>query len=425
MSIEPATRPSVKIVNSAIKFKPVVKKRALVGVKELHQDIEPKLDILGIRASGLVSIADQYDVVKVGEDTVCEIQDSMKVPSEEVMVQTQQNQQIPEEIYSSPDISQFNFEPKNQYYTLDETLEKLEVDDPESLLPVLLSPVEPIQEEITLEKQTMSPTSYADKEIGTKEEYVETIQEEVPLQSRNKHLQKNRTETISSIDLEQYPKEASIGKLFAQPGVVFTQQVQIESKKKNDTESINESLEEVEQKPTNKIFYEQEHHLVEYEALTQEYYKTTANKKALTSREKFMQPMPHIKTKNKISEMLRYQHPIFTPAIAELNNSEKERLKKRLAQFEKLRQIINQYEDKCLIYIQDFMGTVLHVPPSDIPFEEVHKFIEFIKSESMPDPKLGLDEVILQSLNYDVHTMREQNAKTKQVVPEFSRPLKR
>lgn len=81
--------------------------------------------------------------------------------------------------------------------------------------------------------------------------------------------------------------------------------------------------------------------------------------------------------------------------IAELNHSEKERMKKHLALFKKLKNILQKHPKNSLFYIRTFMARVLQVPALEIPEMDVHKFMQYIESEKIPNPQLNIAQIIL------------------------------
>lgn len=98
----------------------------------------------------------------------------------------------------------------------------------------------------------------------------------------------------------------------------------------------------------------------------------------------------------------KYKH-IALPydKITNLNNSEKDRLKKHIMLFNKLRKIIVKYSKKWLFYIRIFMARILQVNPQDIHELDVEKFMEYITSGKIPNPRLNLCQIILWVLQDD------------------------
>jgi hypothetical protein len=69
----------------------------------------------------------------------------------------------------------------------------------------------------------------------------------------------------------------------------------------------------------------------------------------------------------------------------------------------KLRNVITLHGEKCLYYIHIFMSKILCVPMQDIPTEAVQKFMDYVKSPEIPDPRMSLKEVILIALGFELN----------------------
>ena len=103
------------------------------------------------------------------------------------------------------------------------------------------------------------------------------------------------------------------------------------------------------------------------------------------------------------------------------------RFKRHLNVFKKLKNIVLKHADNSLFYVRTFMSRILgklkivkldifllEVPTLDIPEADVMKFVEFLKSDSLPNPNLTIAQIILQSILGDDADLSEFLPKIRQ-----------
>ena len=85
--------------------------------------------------------------------------------------------------------------------------------------------------------------------------------------------------------------------------------------------------------------------------------------------------------------------------VSYLNNSEKERLRRHLTLFAKLRSIITKMTKKSVQYIKVFMAKILQVDSHDIYDQDAEKLISYLLAEKVPNPQLNLRQILLWILH--------------------------